>query len=495
MYQSNRRKFLGGLSAAAAGAAFGLPGRARAQEKPTRFLIVLGASGGASIIDGPLAIRASESSAASRLNTFADSLVTGIDGSPLRAVDLDRDAVGPIPIGFQARQSGFLQRHHQDMLVSTVRGTSVNHGIAQRRSVTGNEAWLGRTLQEMCALEYGEGYPLANVHLATGTAFTERGTDDSLPARCYGEQVAEPALWPLSLDGSKGLTAPSRDLIEAARTLRDERLDPRSRFARVFAKSPELQRWQNVRRTAVKPIESADLISKLMLFPDSDTFPLSQYGLQSSSAAQRVREVFPNYDKDPLEAQAALAFLLLKFRVSVTVTLGPGNDVVLDREGDVQGLPDGSLTSTPIAFDFSHQSHRATQALMWDRVYKIADGLITLLKEEELENGTSFWDRSLIYIPTEFGRTRERPENAEDFGTGHHLNNGTLVISPMVKGDTILGGVDPNTALAYGWDPTTGEARPDSTMAERYTYAGLLDAMGVQTTGSGLPSVTAFRRS
>lgn len=492
----NRRKLLGGLGATAAGAGLGLyPRQSSAQTELPKFLIVLTGSGGASIIDGPLAIRASESQNASDINTFPDSLVTTFEDSPHRAIDLSLDAVGPIPIGFSAVQSEFVRNHRTDMLVSTVRGTSVNHAIGQRRSVTGNEAWGGRTLQEMCALTHGEGFPLPNVHLATGTAFTERGTDESLPAFVYGEQVADPALWPLSLDSSRGIDGPRPDLIQAARRLRDERLDPGSRFARVFERSPLLRRWTEQRGAPLQAVEKADLIEKLMVFPDSPEVPLSQFGLAPSSGAARVREVFPNYARDPLDAQACLAFLLLKFRVSVSVTVGPGFNVVIDRDGDVGGLPDGSMLNPPIAFDFSHQAHRATQALMWNRLYRVADGLIRLLKEEELADGVSMWDRTLIYIATEFGRTRNRPGGSEDFGSGHDLDNGVVMISPMVRGNTVLGGVDPNTGYGYGYDPTSGSPDRSRTMAERHIYSGLLNVLDVNTSGAGLPSVPVFKRA
>jgi hypothetical protein len=501
MSRFDRRRFLTGLGATAGlGLAhtLGAPRAARglaADDRGPRFLIVLGASGGASIVDAALAIRASESRSAATINTFPDAQVTSFDGSPLRAVDSRGDGVGAIPIPFRATQSAFVQRHRRQMLVATWTGTSVNHGIGQRRSVTGNEAWSGRTLQELHALAHGEGFVLPNVHLQTGTAFTERGTDASLPGWAYGEPVPDPALWPLSLDGRRGLDAPpSRELLERARVLRDERLDPRSRFAKVFGHGAHVARWTAQRSGPRRAIEASDLISKLMVFPESDRYPLGRYGLTSSPAAARVREVFPLYDKDPLEAQAALAFLLLKFRVACTVTLGPGFDLVLDVEGGVrQGLPEGSMKNTPIAFDFSHQGHRETQALMWDRMYRIADGLVTLLREEEYAAGESLWDRSLIYVATEFGRTRTRPADAVDFGTGHDLNNGSLVLSPLVRGDRVLGGVDPNTGLTYGYDPLTGAADRGRVMPEATLFAGLLQALAVDTSGSGLPSVPAVR--
>jgi uncharacterized protein (DUF1501 family) len=130
---------------------------------------------------------------------------------------------------------------------------------------------------------------------------------------------------------------------------------------------------------------------------------------------------------------------------------------------------------------------------MWDRMYRIADGLVTLLREEEYAAGESLWDRSLIYVATEFGRTRTRPADAVDFGTGHDLNNGSLVLSPLVRGDRVLGGVDPNTGLTYGYDPLTGAADRGRVMPEATLFAGLLQALAVDTSGSGLPSVPAVR--
>ena len=79
------------------------------------------------------------------------------------------------------------------------------------------------------------------------------------------------------------------------------------------------------------------------------------------------------------------------------------------------------------------------------------DSLITLLKAKEFDPVTheTFWDRSMVYIATDFGRTRVRPSGSASFGTGHDLNNGVLMISPMVKGNTILGGVDQMSTQTY----------------------------------------------
>ena len=207
-----------------------------------------------------------------------------------------------------------------------------------------------------------------------------------------------------------------------------------------------------------------------------------------------MRAVFPNFATDPLEANAALAFLLIKYGVSVSVTLGPTFDFVYEGDGLAGGgLELNSVINPPLAFDISHQGHRAGQSVVWDRLYRIMDGLIALLSAEDFGDGTSLWDRTMIYVASDFGREKRRPENASEWGTGHHVNNGVMVCSPLVPGNTLRGGVDPDTALTYGFDPQTGEPDTGRTMEEAEIFSGLLGALGVDTSGSGLPDVPCMR--
>lgn len=509
LHPITRRHALQGMAALGAAALAGRKAaHAQAPSGPgPKFLIVLAAGGGASIIDGPLAIRASESAGADSLNCFADQAVLGTEGTDLRAVDIDRDAIGAIPSPFKGRQQWFIQKHHQDMMVSTWTRTSVNHTIGQRRSVTGNEAWAGRTMQELVALTHGQSHPLPNVHLIGGTGYTQRGSDASLPSWAFGETVTDPRLWPLALDGQKGLDiASSDDLLAKARALRDERLDPRSRFGRIFGRSPKLQHWSQIRGERRAAIEAGDFIRKLMLAEDSEGFPLGRYGLQASPELARIRERLPELQSDPLQAQAAMAFLLIKYGVSVTVTLGPSADVQVKGEenifsgGGIYGsdngiqLPEGTVFNTPLAFDFSHQAHRSTQSLMWSRLYTIADGLIELLKGEEYAGGESLWDRSMIYIASDFGRTKHRPAGADEFGSSHDLNNGVVSLSPLVKGNRVLGGVSADTGMTYGFDPQTGAPDTGRQMEESEIFAGLLQSLSVDTSPAGLPDMPAMRK-
>jgi hypothetical protein len=495
----SRRALLGGVSAAAGASAlsgFGMQRFAYAEEgKPPKFLIVLGATGGASLIDGPLGIRKSESKNARTLNCYEDADVTTPVGD-LRAVKQSSPSLGPIPYAVSTDQSDFIRKYGNDMLVVTATTTSVNHNVAQRRSLTGNEAWLGRTLQELVALEYGRGAAIPNAHLLTGTEFTARGSDKSLPAYAYGETIADPILWPLSLHGSRGIRGGERaDLVAKARALRDERLRKASVFSRVFDRAPALQKWRQLgpNRDA---IEKVDLITKLMIASDSDTYPLSKNGLATSPLSARVREKFPNFETDPVEGQAALAYLMLTQGVSVSATLGASFNFVYTGKALKNGdLEPGGVKNVPIAFDYSHTVHRAAQGFMWARMYNTAAALIDLLKATEFGGGQSYWDRTMIYIATDFGRTKNRPEDAPDFSSGHDLNNGFVLLSPMLKGGRVLGGVNPDTGLTYGFDLSTGAPVKGRETSEKEVFGGILNAMGVTTTGSGLPDVPAMRRA
>lgn len=454
-----------------------------------KFLIVITASGGGSLVDSFCAVRASEAGAnANTLNVYADTKVTTPGGSAFRAVAYNASSIGSIPVPVNANQAAFVNKHTSEMLVATTIGTSVNHVVAQKRSLTGNGAWNGRTMQECVALQYGDGVPLPNVNMGTG-GYVERGADDTLPSYCYPEVVANPALWPLGLDGAKGIKdLPDRELIELARKTRNEKIDPASTFGVTFQNSPALQRWYAQRGQSQASLEAMDLITKLNILPDNPpTIPLSEYGLSASPDAANLRAVFPNFFTDNFEGQAAAAFLLLKYRVSVAVTIGPSFNVVLNN---------GGLSNPPLAFDFSHQDHRASQAFMWQRILSVTDRLIDLLKAEPYDStsGQTLWDNTLIYVATDFGRTKIRPSGATQFGTGHDLHNGFLMLSPMLKGGTLLGGVNPTDLSSKTWDTETGaEQVGDTDSNERNVFAGVLHTLGVDTTGSGLPDCKAFR--
>jgi hypothetical protein len=479
-----------GLNTPAALEQLGGVRHARLDGKP-RFLIVVGAVGGASIIDSMLAVRASEAGAnAAKLNTFSDAQVQGADGSPFRAVKVDSPQLGNIPVPVKTDQLPFVKKYKDSMLVATSVGTSVNHVIAQKRSLTGNAAWRGRTLQECVALQYGAGFPIPNVNMGN-SGFSERGTDNSLPAHCFGEVVANPSLWPLGLDGMKGLKGvPSRDVVALARGVRNT-LDAQSVFGKTFDDAAALELWNEQRTVGQSALEAQDLINRLNVLPDQPPkIPLSEYGLSGSPDGERLRAVFPHYMTDPVEGQAALAFLLLKNRVSVSVTLGPSFNMAV--------TPSYQITNPPLAFDFSHNDHRSIQAFMWSRLMDTIDKLIVLLKSEPFDSsGESLWDRSLIYMATEFGRTRNRTDGTTElFGTGHDLNNGFMLLSPRIRGNTVLGGVDPLTTLTYGFDPRTGAPEHGKmTSNEPDIFSGILTAMGVDTSGSGLPDASAFPRT
>ena len=500
MKKITRRKALASVAAATGAAAtlagFG-PKRLLGAKDPglayaaggtdKRFLITVGLTGGASIIDSLLGVREEESANGALINAFPAGQIN--DVGPFSCVDLSAAGLNLIGTPANFNHGQFAQAHLADLMVTTVQNTSVNHVLAQKRAINGNAAWGGRTLQEMVALTYGADCPVPNANMAS-FGFLEPGADTSMPAYVYPESIGNPRFWSLGLDPIRGLrNAPDSQIIELAAKLRSERLDPESVFWKTFRKSKAIQKWMQQRGATRDQIRTLDLITKLTIIPDrSPEFPLAEYGLEQTPDGQKILEAFPLLEQDSLHAQAALGYLLIKYGVSVSVTLSPGfNPEFFD-------VPGGGtfLTTPPLAYDFSHGAHRITQNFMWGRAFDVCDKMITLLKQDEFEDtGESLYDRALFYGATDFGRTKLRAAPV-NFGTGHDLNNGAFMVCAKGKAG-LYGGVNPDTAMTYGFNLQTGAPDPGRSTTETEMFAGILQLLGIDTTSVGLPDVAAFR--
>ncbi|MEM9187817.1 MAG: hypothetical protein AAGF12_01475 [Myxococcota bacterium] len=478
--RSTRRRFL------SLGAATGLAGllpssialsppRAFGQPNPDqKFLFVIGASGGASIIDSFLPVAEGmvvDREAARRRVVYPDQLISQPAGSNLRCVN--RVPVsGPFHSEFPTQD--LLARHYRDMCVVTVENTSVNHVIAQKRAVTGAGIDGGRTLMEAMAERWGDGLLLPNCNMSNG-GYAELG-DRDVPLRARGELIADPALFSLATHGSAGIA--NAPLPSALRQVRDVRsqLEHASPFAAAHGSSPLRTRMLGLQQEVTR-LEDAGLIRRLLLIGDAEGIPTAELGLAQSSEdaaqLQRIREVFPGIGEDSLQAQAALGFLLARHGVACAISLGPSFAPNF--------LDDGSIPDTPIAFDYSHTAHIPAQNIMWSRLAMVIDGLVTLLSETPHGEG-SMWDRSLIYVATDFGRSKDRPTDSQTFGSGHHLNNGNLFLSPMLKGNRVYGGVDPETGLTFGVDEN-GTPAPGSVLREGHLYSLVAQAMDIDFAG------------
>ncbi|MBX7194067.1 MAG: hypothetical protein K1X94_18580 [Sandaracinaceae bacterium] len=477
---SGRRSFLRGAAAAGTALALGpsFASRARADTVAPRLLFVIGASGGASIIDSFLPLPATQASGPSpnELIAYPDVALTQLPGSAFRVVkNLDNLGVGGSPL-FRCtfEHSELVRAHGQDMLVATVQNTSVNHVVAQSRAMNGAGIDGGRTILEAAAMTHGEGMILPAVNLASG-GYLEPGTHAAVPDWARAEIVNDPIRFAASTDGSRGLfptgdrRMPRAGLLARARATR-EQLEDLSPLA--MRTSPMRSRYLELRRTLQPRMEAADLIDSLMLV--SSGFDLAAYGLSPSPAIEEMGllDVFPHLLEDRFQAQTCLAYLLAREGLSAAIAWGPGFAPSF--------LADGTITDTPISFDFSHNDHVTTQNVMWARVASQVDALARLLKATPTSDGT-LWDRSLVYVATDFGRDRTRPAGATGgFGTGHHLSNGNVFLSPLLRGNTVLGGVATDTALTDGWDPTTGARTPGrNDIREGHLYSIVASALGI----------------
>ncbi len=451
----DRRRFLGGALAAGGAAGLGVSlaprwmRRANADDGP-RYLIVMGCFGGASMMDCYMPVDVGQALTHEQRGTVLAYPTVTPAGSNITSVD-------------RSRPLSFLNAHRDDMVVMSTQSSSVNHFIAQARSVNGRDVFSGRTMTEAVAAVYGGDMAIPNVNMGRG-GYSEPGADAALASRFRGEIVNNPVVWPLTLSGHAGALPLGElavqdpevraSMVARARALRDGTLEQVGPYAETFPTS-RLRRELLHARVATEPtLEVQELISRLLYVPDlGDIFPLSEYGLSASSEAGRVGDALPGSfpvntsgkPSDRLEAQAALAYLLIRTGTSCAVTLTePGTDGFL-------------------AFDQSHQSHRSAQATHWDRVLRVADRLIGLLATAEYvgpegPDGTSLWDRTAIVFATEFGR--DKWDIGGGFGTGHHLNNGLLMVSPMLRGNQTLGQPDPNNGFLTGFDPETGAPTP-----------------------------------
>jgi hypothetical protein len=490
-----------------------LAGRARgANHEPKmadRLLFVFSATGGASLVDSFMAVGESEPSStdlADELLVYPDAFVKSFPGTNIRALDLPPEyrAYLGYQLGIPYAMSQFVSKHASDMAVLTLENTSVNHLVAQERSLNGQGINAGRTLGEHIADVHGQNLLLPYVNMASG-GYLAAGTDSTLPNYAVAETVAAPHLFSLGTDGMRGMrSAPGaklgmppskgveldrgRALMARARQVRGE-LDKTSLFGQTFQCSPLLQRYLNQRETTAMQIEELDLITKLFMFSGGELpIELEAYGLSESAealAARKLVSAWPNDPNkemsvlfDPQVSQVILAYLLAKNGYSCASVFGPSfspNPYILDQQ-------------PPLVFDYSHNNHVATQGVMWSRVLDLTDKLIGLLKATPAGAGETMWDRSLIYIATDFGRDKRRNTKGQPLytitpefqpnphNTGHHLNNGCVLISPLLK-PGVFGAVDPDTLLTYGFNRTTGVADKSELMRIGDIYSVIANAL------------------
>lgn len=446
------------------------PGLRAVPAEQRKLLFVVCAYGGASIIDAFMPVVDYENPdpfAALGLNVFPDLLIEKPASSNIRTVKL-LDAYG-IYAKPKFSLGQFLTRHGQDLAVIAHEVSSVNHTVGQQRALNGAGFDRGRTIMESMALRYGGGLPLPSCNMSI-EGFLRHGADTSLPVEARHELITTPLLFGTGTHGFRGVEgAPKDALIERARAAR-EQLEKRGVFGRTFEHDPRRARYLATRATTSGKLEQSSLFQKLLL---RDT------GTPLDPVTATVREALPDMEADSIEAQTALGFLLAYHGVSTSVTLGlPTNPYV---------TADNQITGAPIAFDFSHNAHREVQSLMWCRTAAAVDKLITLLKTHDYLGDPKLgkmWDRSLVYIATEFGRDKTRPALSTSWGTGHDLNNGSVLISPLLKGNAVYGGVDPKTCLTYGFDPTSGKPTPGKQMNESDVYSIIAKALDLDVPGA-----------
>lgn len=460
-FNISRRSLLQAGSAAALGSVAGSVPKLIGQEQDKKYVFVICAAGGASIIDSFMAPSA---------GVAGHTNIIQPNGSQLVAVPpLDNSIQGVIPLGNGYSQATFLQKHGADTLAMAHEVSSVNHIIAAKRAVTGDNVNGGRTIMEAVAEKYGTSCVIPNLGLAGG-GYGLAGDDPTLNVRARAQNIADPLMFAFATHGFKGIGNANDAFMSKARALRGQ-LEVVSRFHQDFKGNPILDLYRRNRDEVLLNLEKGNMVNQLMLL-DPATNNLSQYGFEVAPDIPLVLEKFPNLGTDGYEAKMALAFLAAKNGMSNAIAISIPQSPLISPEGS---------PNAPIAFDWSHVDHRGAQNSMWSFLLKSIDGLIDLLKTTDIDGDPAkgkMWDKSLIYIATEFGR-----DKVTNGGSGHHLNNGSVVISPMINGNRSFGGVDQATGLTYGFNPSTGAPDTNVQYNEKDIYSAVAQALGIEFDG------------
>jgi len=366
--RASRRSFLkaAGSAGAAGAVVLGAPligaGTAEgALQNQRPYLFTICAAGGASIIDSFLAQPRGPGSYPNLVRPA---------GSMLSAAPVLNNSIqGQITLGNGYAQSTFLTKHGADTVVMTCEVSSVNHQVAARRAITGDNVNGGRTIQEAVSLKYGQSLPIANLMLAGG-GYASRGDDITIPEWARGQVIVDPLMFAFATHGSKAINQNlSGDEIAQIRKLRKQ-LESQSVAVNQLQNGKVFDNYIANRDRVTEMLEKGDAITKLMML-DPATNNLQSFGLQTSPDLTLLQSKFPRLASDPYESRMALAFLAVKNQISTAVTVSPPMAPLLTAQ---------SSPNTPIAFDWSHVDHRGAQNTMWSYILKSVDGLIDLLK-------------------------------------------------------------------------------------------------------------------
>lgn len=461
--KTDRRSFIkGSLGAVAACSSLTTGDWLRAEAIPTRYLFIVAAPGGANMTDCFLASDKGPSA-------YGTDLLVKPSFTPFRAVIPRYNTVGwSLPIGNGYSQLNFLQQHHKDMAVIAHDAITLDRDLAARQAMTGNSINRGRTLAEHVASAFRGRFTMPNICMAKG-GFAAPGSDLRLSGSARAELISDPLMFAFATHGFAGLShQPSSAKVQLERQLRLS-LEKNSAFYQANQNHPTIKSFQYNRDVIMTSLEKNQLMMNLLI----DGTAKERYGrrgLRMSQEMESLNRHFGQLGSDPFEAQMALAFLLSKRGLTNVCTMSPGADLVLS--------PDRKKANTaPMGFNWSHTDHRGAQNAMWSYMLKNIDSLIQLLKATDVNGDPAqgkMWERSVIYVASDFGR-----ERVQRGGSGLHANNANLLISPLVKGNRIYGAYDERRGTIGGFHPITGapEPRRSITSADHYSIvAGLMGA-------------------
>ena len=198
-----------------------------------KYLFTVACGGGASIIDSFLAQTKGPAG-------YGDNQLFKPQGSPFSAVlPMENSIQGFIKLGNGYSQKTFLNKYAKDMVVMSTEVSSVNHLIAAKRAMSGDNINGGRTITEAIASAFGGSLPIPNVTMSGG-GYADAGTDVSVKDVARPQLISDPLMMAFATHGTKAVTNMTSKEITLARELRAD-LEKISQYGRTFKNTPQMQ--------------------------------------------------------------------------------------------------------------------------------------------------------------------------------------------------------------------------------------------------------------
>lgn len=156
---------------------------------------------------------------------------------------------------------------------------------------------------------------------------------------------------------------------------------------------------------------------------------------------------------------------------------GPVGEAMIAAQAITKEVSQAVSIQLATNLDHHDDTYEDHAGLLYDGFNALGD-LISVLKSRSDANGTSYWDRTVMVVWSEFART---PKLNGRGGRDHHLASSCLVGGGShIRGDQVVGATSDDTFGTVAIDPATGApTEGGKTLTPADVHATVLEALGM----------------